>query len=149
MQPTVITWGLVIFGVITLIPLIGAQISMLLSPDSQQTRDLLIGKGEDWRDKTHRNMALGAAWADWLFFGPLFIAGSAGVLLGRAWGYVFFGAAGACSLYINLILWFTEKEYVYPTRGPLRYFTYYWGFFVYWGGLALLYAVLRLAGIEV
>ncbi|MDJ0794090.1 MAG: hypothetical protein QNI98_07580 [Woeseiaceae bacterium] len=148
MKPTAVTWALVIFGAITLIPLIGAQFSMLVNPESRRTRDLIIGEGEEWRDATHRKMALGAAWADWLFFGPLFVAGSVGVLLGTTWGYVLFGAAGACSLYINIILWFTEKEYVYPSRGPLRYFTYYWGFFVYWGALALAYSALRVAGIE-
>ena len=121
---------------------------MLRRADSQEAKNLLIGKGEDWRDKTHFRMSLGAAWADWLFFTPLFVAGSSGVLLGQSWGYALFGAAGACSLYINIILYFTEKEYVYPTRGPLRYFTYYWGFFVYWGALALAYSVVRIAGIE-
>ena len=148
MQPTLISWALVVFGVVTLIPLIVAQFSMLIRPDSEETRNLIVGKGEDWRDKTHFRMASGAAWADWLFFGPLFVAGSIGMLLGYVWGCVLFGAAGACSLYINIILWFTEKEYVYPSRGPLRYFTYYWGFFVYWGALALAYSVLRISGVE-
>ena len=148
MEPTVITWALVIFGAITLVPLFGAQFALLRNPDSRKTRDLIIGRGEDWRDKTHKRMAIGAAWADWLFIGPLFVAGSIGVLRGAAWGYVLFGAAGACSLYINIVLWFTEKEYVYPTRGPCRYYTYYWGFFVYWGALALLYSGLRIAGCE-
>ena len=146
MQVTYITWLLVIFGVITLVPLFLAQWSLLVAPDSQKARELIIGKGEDWRDDTHRKMALGAAWADWLFILPLFAAGSTGVLLGYRWGYVLFGAAGACSLYINMILWITEKAYVYPSRGPLRYFSYYWGFFVYWGILALAYSVLRLSG---
>lgn len=148
MQTTVVTWMLVVFSVITLVPLVLAQLVMLTRPHSREARDLLIGKGEDWRDKTHFNLSRGAAWADWLFFVPVFVAGSAGVLLGRPWGYVLFGAAGACSLYINIILWFTEKEYVYPTRGPLKYFTYYWGFFVYWGVLALAYSAARLSGIE-
>ncbi len=147
MEPTLVTWALVVFGVITLIPLFAAQLSMLTKPKSEGARNLLIGKGEDWRDKTHFKMSLGAAWADWLFFVPLFVAGSIGVLLGQLWGYVLFGAAGACSLYINVILYFTEKEYVFPTRGPLRYFTYYWGFFVYWGVLALAYSVLCVSGI--
>jgi hypothetical protein len=142
-----ITWALVIFGVITLLPLFWAQYSILVRPDSQQTRNLLIGEGQDWRDKTHFRMSLGAAWADWLFFTPVFVTGSIGVLLGQSWGYVFFGAAGACSLYINIILWFTEKEYVYPSRGPLKYFSYYWGFFVYWGALALAYSIARISGI--
>ena len=149
MQATLVTWALVGFGVVTLIPLFVAQVSMLTRPDSKETRNLLIGKGEDWRNKTHFRMSLGAAWADWLFLAPLFVAGSVGVLLGQSWGYILFGAAGACSLYINVILYFTEKEYVYPTRGPLRYFTYYWGFFVLWGASALVYSVVRVAGIVV
>lgn len=148
MQPTFVTWVIIVFGVATVTPLILAQLAMLVRPDSQETSDLLIGKGENWRDKTHFKLALGAAWADWLFFLPLFVAGSVGMFLGQTWGYVLFGAAGACSLYINIILWFTEKEYVYPTRGPLRYFTYYWGLFMYWGALALAYSVVRISGVN-
>ena len=148
MQATAVTWSLIVFGIITLVPLVAAQLSILISPDSRKTTDLLVGKDEDWRDTTHFRMAVGSAWADWLFFVPLFFAGIVGIVLGRPWGYVLFGAAGACSFYINVILWFTEKEYVYPSRGPLRYFTYYWGFFVYWGALALVYSVLRIAGIN-
>jgi hypothetical protein len=121
---------------------------MLFRPSSQRTKELLIGKGEEWRDKTHFRLSVGAAWADWLFFAPVFIAGSIGVLIGQSWGYVLFGVAGALSLYINIILWFTEKECVFPSRGPLRYFTYYWGFFVYWGALAFAYSVLRIFGID-
>ncbi len=147
MQPTLFTWALVVFGIITLAPLVAAQMSILIRPESQKTRDLLIGKNEDWRDKTHFKMAVGAAWADWLFFVPIFAAGTVGMLLGQSWGYVLFGAAGACSLYINVLLWFTEKAYVYPSRGPLKYFTYYWGFFVYWGALALAYSIVRISGI--
>lgn len=44
--------------------------------------------------------------------------------------------------------WFTEKEYVYPSRGPLKYFTYYWGFFVYWGAATLVYSALRVGGAD-
>jgi hypothetical protein len=148
MKPTFVTWILVVFGVVTLVPLFWAQLAMLIRPGSRETSDLIIGKGEDWRDKTHFRLALGAAWADWLFFGPVFVAGSIGVLLGEVWGYVLFGTAGACSVYINITLWFTEKDYVYPAVGPLRYFTYFWGFFGYWGALALAYSVSRMAGIQ-
>lgn len=148
MEPTVVTWVLVIWGVITLAPLTAAQLVLLWSPHSARSKEWVIGKGEDWRDKTHFRFALGAAWADWLVTVPLFVAGVVGVFRGEAWGYVLFGAAGTISLYINIILWFTEKEYVYPSRGPLKYFTYYWGFFVYWGAAALVYSALRLAGVE-
>ncbi|MDJ0834457.1 MAG: hypothetical protein QNJ69_13115 [Gammaproteobacteria bacterium] len=149
MQPTIVTWILVIFGFITLAPLLLAQTLMLTKPHSQQAKDILIARGEDWRDKTHFRSALGCAWADWLLVVPLLIAGSGGVLLGHAWGYVLWSAAGAISLYINIVLWFLEKEYVYPSRGALAYYSYYWGFFVYWGALAVGYSALRLSGIDI
>ena len=126
MKPTLVTWILLVFGVITLAPLVLAQIIMLLKPNSQQARDIIIAKGADWRDKTHFRSALGCAW-----------------------GYVLWGAAGAISLYINIVLWFMEKEYVYPSRGALAYYSYYWGFFVYWGALALAYSAIRLSGLEI
>ena len=148
MDPTIITWLLVVWGVITLVPLTAAQAAMLVSPHGDRSKEWLIGEGEDWRDTTHFRFSLGAAWADWLVTMPLFVAGVVGVLLSEAWGYVLFGAAGTISLYINVILWFTEKEYVYPSRGPVRYFTYYWGFFVYWGALALAYSTLRVGGVD-
>ncbi|MHC4986678.1 MAG: hypothetical protein ACYTFO_11055 [Planctomycetota bacterium] len=136
------------FGAITLAPLVSAQFIMLVKPRSQQAKDVLVAKGEDWRDKTHFRTALGMAWADWLLVVPLAISGSIGVILGHPWGYVLWGAAGSISLYINIVLWFTEKEYVYPSRGALAYYSYYWGFFVYWGALALAYSAMRLSGIE-
>jgi hypothetical protein len=148
MEPTVVTWVLVVFGVITLTPLTAIYVIFLRDPHAPKSRDLMIGEGKDWRDKTHFRLNLGFAWTDFLFFVPLFVSGSVGALLGEAWGYMLLGAAGAIMLYINIVLWFTEKEYVYPSLGPLRYFTYFWGFFVYWGALALAYSALRVSGIE-
>ena len=148
MQPTYVTWVLVIFGFITHGALFAIYSVFLRDPQSEKSKDLMNGKGRDWRDKTHLNLNIGFAKADWLFFAPLFVSGSIGVLLGVSWGYLLFGAAGACSLYINIILWFTEKDHVYPALGPLRYYTYYWGFFVYWGALALAYSVARVSGFD-
>ena len=148
MQATIVTWVLLLFGMITLAPLLYCQFIMLIKPQSQQAKDKIIAKGGDWRDKTHFRSALGAAWADWLLLVPLLAIGSIGVIVGQAWGYMLWGAAGAISLYINIILWFMEKEYVYPSRGALAYYSYYWGFFVIWGALALTYSALRIAGIE-
>jgi hypothetical protein len=148
MEPTLVTWVLVAFGVITLGTLSYVYLIFLRNPQSPKSKDLMIGRGEEWRDKTHLRLNLGMAWADWLLIAPLFVSGSVGALMGQPWGYVLFGAAGTISLYINIVLWFTEKEYVYPSLGPLRYYTYFWGFFVYWGALALAYSALRVGGIE-
>ena len=122
---------------------------MLLAPHGHRARDILIGSGEDWRDRSHFRQAYGAAWADWLLTFPLMASGSVGVILGRPWGYVLWSAAGAMQVFINTVLWLTEREYVYPSKGPLRYYTYYWGFFVYWGALSIIYSALRLSGVSV
>ena len=147
LQPTIVTWILVIFGAITSLILFFAQILMLLQPHGQRVKDILIGKGEEWRDRTHFRLSYAQAWADWIVWLPLLVCGSIGVLLGQPWGYVLWVAAGTISLYINIVLWITEKEYVYPSCGPLAYYTYYWGFFVYWGVAAVGYSALRLSGV--
>jgi hypothetical protein len=147
LKPTIVTWVIVGFGAVTLTPLLLAQLVILVDPHGQKAKDILVAKGGKWRDKTHFRSAYGCAWADWLLLVPLFISGTIGVLLGDAWGYVLWAAAGTISLYINILLWFLEKEYVYPSRGPVAYYTYYWGFFVLWGAAALAYATLRLSAV--
>lgn len=147
LKPTLITWLLIVFGAVTLAPLVLAQLIILLRPHSQSAKDILVARGEGWRDKTHFRSAYGFAWADWLLLVPLALAGSVGVIMGYSWGYVLWAAAGSISLYINIVLWFMEREYVYPSRGPLAYYTYYWGFFILWGALVLVYSAIRLGGV--
>ena len=148
LEPTLITWILIIFGLVFIfLPMLYVQLRMVLRPNSRKTRDIIIGKGEDWRDKTHFRMSLGAGWADLMIWLPLLAAGSVGVILGQVWGYALWAASGAISVYVNIILWFSEREYVYPACGPLVYYTYFWGFFVYWGVAVVVYTVLRLAGV--
>jgi hypothetical protein len=143
-EPTLFTWILTGFGIITCMPLLIAQLVILVQPKGQKAKDILIGKGEEWRNETHFKSALGSAWADWLFFFPIFVTGIIGMSTGESWGYLLFAVSGALSVYINIILWFQEKEYVYPSRGPLQYYTYYWGNFIYWGVAALLYGIYRI-----
>lgn len=147
LKPTLITWLLIVFGAVTLAPLVLAQLVILLRPHSQSAKDILVARGEGWRDKTHFRSAYGFAWADWLLLVPLALGGSVGVIMGYSWGYVLWAAAGSISLYINIVLWFMEREYVYPSRGPLAYYTYYWGFFILWGALVLVYSAIRLGGV--
>jgi len=145
LQPTIFTWIIIVFGIITIVPLSAAQLIMLIQPYGKKAKVLLIGKDQDWRDKTHFKSAYALAWADWLIVVPLFITGTIGVILSQIWGYVFYASSGGIMVYINIFLWFYEKEFVYPAVGPLAYYTYFWGNFVYWGLLALIYSMLRLS----
>jgi len=149
LEPTIITWIIIFFGIITCCPLLYAQLIMLLQPEGLKAKDILIGKGEEWRDKTHFKSAYSLAWADWLLFAPLFIAAIIGMVTAELWGYALFAIAGAIQIYINTVLWFLEKEYVYPSCGPIKYYTYYWGNFIYWGIAAVIYSLVRLSGITI
>ena len=145
---TAVTWIMLVFGAATCLPLFFAQLTILIRPQGQMAKDVLIGKGEDWRDRTHFRSAYGSAWGDWLVTAPLLAMGSTGVVLGRPWGYALYIGAAGVQVFINTVLWFQEREYVYPAQGPLVYYTYYWGNFMYWGGFSLVYCTLRLAGVE-
>ncbi len=83
----------------------------------------------------------------WVIIIPLLVAGTIGVILGSAWGYALWTTIGVFSIYINTVLWFSEKEYVYPKCGPLMYYTFFWGFYVYWGIAVTIYSLLRLQGL--
>ena len=145
-QTTILTWFLVAFGLITCIPLLIAQLIILINPNGQQAKDILIGKGEDWRDKTHLKSAYSLALADWIIFVPFLILSIIGFILETNWGYILFSISGAIQLYINIFLFFFEREYVYPANGPLKYYTYLWGNFIYWSIAALLYGIIRQSG---
>ncbi len=148
MEPTLVTWALIGFGVLTHGILTDIYSVFARDPHSKASKDLMVGPDKDWRDETHFDLNLGFAWTDFLFFVPLFALGSIGMGLAQPWGYLLFGAAGAISLYVNIVLLWVEKKHVYAALGPLSYYTYYWGFFVYWGAAALTYSVLRVSGVS-
>ena len=144
-KPTLITWLITIFGAITFLPLFTAQFIMLLKPNSQQARDLIIGKGQDWRDRTHFKSALAFAWADLMIIFPLYIISCILVLTDSVWGYVIWIALGILSIYFSILFWVMEKEYTYKSVGWIAYYTYFWGFFLYWGCAAIIYSIWQLS----
>ena len=139
-----ITWIIAIFGAITFLPLFGAQFVMILKPKSQKAKDLIIGKGEDWRDKTHFKSALAFAWADLIIILPLYTIGTVLVFNGQYWGYLIWISLGVVSIYFSILFWVLEKEYTYKSVGWIAYFTYFWGFFLYWGLGAIVHSILQL-----
>ena len=139
-----VDWIVIIFGLVTCVPLLLAQLIMLIDPRGNRAKEILIGKGEEWRDASHFKSAYGLALVDWIVFLPVFGAAVTGVALGAMWGYLFLGIAGAIQVYINTFLWFFERAYVYSANGPLKYYTFVWGNFMYWGLAATFWSFYRL-----
>ena len=142
MKPSIFTWILAVFGAITFLPLMVAQFIMLLNPNGQQAKDLIIGKGKEWRDHTHYRSALAFAWADILVILPLLIISTVGIFSGQLWGYTLWLVLGILSIYFSILFWVLEKSYTYSAVGWLAYYTYFWGFFLYWGVGALVYSII-------
>lgn len=95
-DPTIVTWVLLVLGWIFILgPVTYAQTLVAIDADGRRAKDLVIGAGEEWRDATHRRGALGFAVADLTLWLPLLVAGSVGVVLGEAWGWTLWAAAGA------------------------------------------------------
>ncbi len=122
MKPTTITWILAIFGAITFLPLMFAQVVMLLKPKSRQAKDLIIGKGKEWRDHTHFRSALAFAWADLLIILPLLIISIIGVFSGHVRGEALWLSLGILSIYFSILFWVLEKAYTLPSCGWLAYY---------------------------
>lgn len=146
-QPTLITWILAAFGSLIYLLLALTQLLILFNPKGQAAKDILIGKGKDWRDRTHFKSAYAFAWADWLLVIPLLVAGNIGALTGHSWGYIIWIAVGAISIYFSIVFWVMEKEYTYPSYGALAYYTYFWGFYLYWGIAVAIYSMMRIQGV--
>ena len=51
MEPTLVTWLLVAFGVITLTPLTVIYGIFLRDPYAPKAKDLMIGEGKEWKDR--------------------------------------------------------------------------------------------------
>mgnify|MGYP000016157622 CR=1 FL=1 len=144
MKPTSLTWIIAIFGIITFLPLLAAQIIMIAAPKSKIASDLIIGKGHSWRDQTHFRSALAFAWGDILLVLPTLIVSYIGVLGGHPWVYILWIALGMISIYFSILFWVLERSYTYAAYGWLAYYTYFWGFFLYWGVGALTYSFIIL-----
>jgi len=145
-EPTRITWILSITGLIIYIPPIYLEVLAICRPRSQKTKDLLVGKGEDYKDQTHASFCHGHGWADMLVPIPFVIAGCIAVLFGRPWGYMLWFAGAAVTIYAHLILLFLEGREIYTKWGKLAFFTYAWGIWVYWSVIVMVYSLLRVQG---
>lgn len=146
-KPTLITWILVVFGAITFLPLMFAQLIMIIKPHHQKTKDVIISKNSDWRDQSHFKYSLAFAWADCLVLFPLFLAGTICVIIGFVWAYFLWIILAVLSIYFSIIFWVLEREFSLPENGKLAYFTYIWGFFLYWGLGAFIYSILQIVNV--
>ncbi len=145
-EPTFVTWVLSIIGVVIYLPAGYIQAAAVFRPQDRRTKDMLVGKGDDYRDETHLAFCRGAGWADLFVQLPLVIVGSIAVLSGHAWAYLPWFAGACITIYIHLVLLFIEGRHIYHKWGAPAFLTYGWGLWVYWAVVVVIYSLVRMVG---
>jgi hypothetical protein len=149
LEPTPVTWLLSIVGVAIYLPAVYIQVLAVCKPHDQKTKDMLVGKGGDYHDKTYFAFCQGTGWADLCVQIPLVLVGCVAVLFAELWGYVLWFAGASITIYIHLVLVFVEGRHVYAHWGPLAFLTYGWGLWVWWGIVVVIYSLTRMAKVLV
>jgi hypothetical protein len=143
MDVTAATWTVAIAGLALMSLLAGLQLVAVLRPRAAWTIDNVYGGSPDDTDPTaYFAFNQGLAWADAVFWAPLQVAGSIGMLMGRRWGFLLALAASVPYWYsaVPLFVWDRDLGFRRNTAG----YWAIWGVFPVFGVLAGLYCLVRL-----
>ena len=145
MTVTPFTWIVSIAGLLIMGLLFALQFVALLRPRGEWTLKNVYGStpiGTDPRAYFAFNQGL--AWGDVVFWGPIQIAGSVGMLLGQRWGFLLALMGSVPFMYtaITLFVWDRDMEF---RRKSFEYWVVAWMFPVF-GLVEAVYCFARLTG---
>lgn len=146
MEVTTLTWivavgGLALIGLLALVELIA-----LIRPRAEWTIRNVYGGDPSATDPTaYFAFNQGFAWADVVFWAPIQIAGSVGMLLGERWGFLLALVASVPFWYSAIPIFVWDRDLGFRER-TVTYWVVVWGMFPAFGVLATAYCLVRLLG---
>ena len=144
MEVTAATWLVAIAGLLLMFLLGGLQLVAVLRPRSAWTIENVYGGSPETTDpKAYFAFNQGYAWADAIFWAPLQIAGSIGMILGYRWGFLLALVASVPFWYtaIPIFIWDCDLGY---RRNTFTYWVIIWGMFPAFGIVEGIYCFVRL-----
>ena len=144
MAVTSLTWLVAVAGLVLMGILGGLQWVAVVRPRSTWTIENVYGGSPDRTDPTaYFAFNQGYAWADAVFWAPLQIAGSIGMLLGYRWGFLLALIASVPFWYtaIPIFVWDRDLEF---RQNTVMYWVVIWGMFPAFGVLEGVYCFVRL-----
>ena len=144
MEVTALTWIVAIAGLLLMMLLGGLQLVAVLRPRRQWTIENVYGGSPGATDPTaYFAFNQGYAWADAIFWAPLQIAGSIGMLLGHRWGFLLALVASVPFWYtaIPIFIWDRDLGFRHNT---LYYWVVVWGIWPAFGVIEGVYCFARL-----
>ena len=128
------TWFVALAGLGLIGLLSGLQLAAIIRPRSAWTIKNVYGGSPDATDpKAYFAFNQGSAWADVVFWAPLQIAGSTGMLLGQRWGFLLALAASVPFWYSAVFFYLWDRDLGFRRSTPT-----YW---ILTGGISPLFGV--------
>jgi len=122
----------------------GLQLVAVLRPKDPWTIENVYGGDPSSTDpKAYFAFNQGYAWADAVFWAPLQIAGSIGMLLGARWGFALALVASVPFWYTAIPIFIWDRDMGFR-QNTLFYWLVIWGMFPAYGIVAGMYCALRL-----
>lgn len=144
MDVTWLTWVVAVGGLILITLLGGLQLVALVRPRAPWTVTNIYGGSPESTDPTaYFAFNQGYAWADPIFWAPLQIAGSIGMLLGERWGFLL-GLAASVPFWYTAILIFIWDRDLGVRQPTFNYWVVVWGMWPAYGILEGVYTFVRL-----
>ena len=146
MEVTVATRVIAVAGLV-LIGLLGAlQLVAVVRPRASWTIENVYGGSPEATDpKAYFAFSQGLAWADVVYWVPLQIIGSIGMLLGQEWGFLLALAASVPYIYTAIPIFIWDRDLGFRGKG-FTYWVVIWAMWPAFGALQGVYVLVRLLG---
>ena len=144
MDVTTTTWIVALASLLAMAVLMSVQLVAVIRPRGRWTIENVYGGDPASTDpRAYFAVNQGWAWADAVFWGPIQIAGSIGMLLGRRWGFLLalIGATPFWYTAIQIYIWDRDMGIRRPAAG----YWILWGVWPVVGVVETVYCIARLA----
>ncbi len=144
MDVTFWTWVVAVAGLAIMLLLGGLQWVAVLRPRTDWTVENVYGGEPEATDSTaYFAFNQGYAWADAVFWAPLQIVGSIGMLLGERWGFLIALIASVPFWYTAIPIFIWDRDLGFR-KNTFTYWVFVWGMFPAYGVVAGVYCFVRL-----
>jgi len=144
MDVTGLTWFVAVAGLALIALLGGLEVVALIRPISDWTvKNVYGGSPASTDPKAYFAYNQGLAWADVLFWAPIQIAASFGMLWGQRWGFLLALAASVPFIYTAITIFIWDRALRFRTR-TFFYWVVVWGMWPVFGVIEGVYAFVRL-----
>ena len=144
MVVTAWTWVVAIAGIVLMTILMTVQFIAVIRPRAAWTVTHVYGGSPSRSDPTaYFAFNQGFAWADTLFWGPLQIAGSVGMILGQRWGFLLALIGSVPFLYSAILIYVWDRDMGFR-QNTFYYWCVVWGVWPSFGVIEMGYCLARL-----